>query len=257
MKPEFSNPKKYYKQALINLLRLPNFTGKKGEIMPSVSKENYLKTIFIRNQAEKKPVSTTEIAARLEISNAATSEMAKKLAESGLIKYEKYKGLRLTKKGEKIAIDVVRRHRLWELFLVKVLNLNWAEVHDEAEKLEHISSEKLIDKIDEFLNYPEFDPHGEPIPRKNGKLPVLPETINLSDAEIGESYQIAKVDDSSNELMNYLMKIGVKLNETVKIIEKLNFDNSIIIEIKGSTVNLSEKVTKSIYVIKSLSIGRN
>ncbi len=225
--------------------------------MPSISKENYLKTIFIRNQSEKKPVSTTEIASRLEISNAATSEMAKKLAESGLIKYEKYKGLQLTKKGEKIAIDVIRRHRLWELFLVKVLNLNWAEVHDEAEKLEHISSEKLIDKIDEFLNYPDFDPHGEPIPRKNGKLPVIPETKKLSEAEIGKKYQIAKVDDSSNELMNYLMKIGVKLNETVQVLEKLSFDNSLVIELNGQRINLSEKVTESIFVIKSINIRRN
>ncbi len=225
--------------------------------MPSISKENYLKTIFIRNQSDKKPVSTTEIASRLEISNAATSEMAKKLAESGLIKYEKYKGLQLTKKGEKIAIDVVRRHRLWELFLVKVLKLNWAEVHDEAEKLEHISSEKLIDKIDEFLNYPDFDPHGEPIPRKNGKLPVIPETKKLSEAEVGKKYQIAKVDDSSNELMNYLMKIGVKLNATVKVLEKLNFDNSLVIELNGRQINLSEKVTESIFVIKSINIRRN
>ncbi len=225
--------------------------------MPSISKENYLKTVFIRNQSEKKPVSTTEIASRLEISNAATSEMARKLAESGLIKYEKYKGLQLTKKGEKIAIDVIRRHRLWELFLVKVLNLNWAEVHDEAEKLEHISSEKLIDKIDEFLNYPDFDPHGEPIPRKNGKLPVIPETKKLSEAEIGKKYQIAKVDDSSNELMNYLMKIGVKLNETVQVLEKLSFDNSLVIELNGQRINLSEKVTESIFVIKSINIRRN
>ncbi len=235
-----------------------NFIKKKKKIMPSISKENYLKAIFIGNRADKKPLTTTEIASRLEISNAATSEMARKLADSGLIKYEKYKGLRLTKKGERIAVNVIRRHRLWELFLLKVLKLNWAEVHDEAEKLEHISSEKLIDKIDEFLNYPKFDPHGEPIPDKNGELPDLPKTIKLSETEIGKEYFVIKVDDSSNELMNYLTKIGLKLYEKIKVADKLKFDNSVIIMLKSKQINLSKKVAESIFVSESsINLSRN
>ncbi len=226
--------------------------------MPSVSKENYLKTIFIGNQSGGKPITTTDLATKLEISNAATSEMAKKLADSGLIKYEKYKGVRLTKKGEKIAVDVIRRHRLWELFLLKVLRLNWAEVHDEAEKLEHISSEKLIDKIDEFLNYPKFDPHGEPIPNKKGELPLLPKSIKLSRAKIGKEYRIIKVDDSNNDLMIYLTKIGLRLHEKIRITERLSFDDSVIIKIKTKEINLSKKVAECIYVSPNLSnLNRN
>ncbi len=216
--------------------------------MASVSKENYLKIIFYLKQHDVKPVSTSEIANELEISNAATSEMAKKLSESGLISYKKYKGIDLTPKGKKVALGVIRKHRLWELFLANVLGLSWAEVHDEAEKLEHISSEKLIDKIDEFLGFPEFDPHGDPIPKKNGKLPKLTGLVKLSEGKVGGIYNVIKVNDLDNELMNYLTRIGVKLYKQIEIVEKLIFDKSIIVKIDNHNINLSEKIANSIYI---------
>lgn len=134
--------------------------------MSTISKENYLKVIFNQNELVNDFVTTSQMAQELDVSNAAISDMAKKLSSEGLITYEKYKGMELTSKGEKMALKVIRRHRLWELFLMKILGLNWSEIHDEAENLEHHSSDFLIDKIDEYLGYPEFDPHGHPIPKK-------------------------------------------------------------------------------------------
>ncbi len=218
--------------------------------MPSISKEDYLKSIYKFQNENGDSVSTADIAADLDVSNAATSDMAKKLAAQGFIKYEKYKGLKLTGKGEKIALNILRRHRLWELFLIKVLGLSWSEVHREAENLEHNTSEFLIDKIDELLNFPEFDPHGSPIPQKNGEVPKLPDMIPLSKAVEGKRYQIKNVHDESEDLINYLTKLNLVLNKKIKIIEKLNFDNSMIIENDGENITVSEKLTNSVFVTK-------
>jgi len=217
--------------------------------MTSISKENYLKLIFAHNEKNNQFVTTSVLAHELEISNAATSEMAKKLNNSGFVTYQKYKGIELTKKGKKIALDVVRRHRLWELFLMKVLGLSWAEVHDEAERLEHISSEKLIDRIDAFLEFPVLDPHGEPIPTKNGKMPKIPKSIKLSEGQVGNRYKITKVEDAGNNLISYLSRIGIELNQTLDIIEKLSFDNSVIVKYEGNELSLSEKVANHLFII--------
>ena len=138
--------------------------------MITLSEENYLKAILSINLQTKNIVSTNEIANVLETSPASVSEMIKKLEEKNLVNYEKYKGVSLSKIGEKLALDIIRKHRLWETFLVNNLEFSWSEVHDVAEQLEHIKSEKLTDKLDHFLNYPKFDPHGEPIPSKNGRI---------------------------------------------------------------------------------------
>jgi DtxR family Mn-dependent transcriptional regulator len=216
--------------------------------MPTISKENYLKTLYTKDKIENVVVTTSKIAESLNVSNAATSEMAKKLSNEGLVNYEKYKGIELTNSGEKIALDVLRRHRLWELFLIKVLNLTWDEVHDEAELLEHQTSENLIDKIDEFLNFPDFDPHGSPIPKKNGKLPSMPKLKSLLTSTVGESYKVARVSDKSSELIKYFSRIGLTINRKIKIIEKLTFDNSIVIELNGSKITLSEKTAQSVFI---------
>ncbi|MBL1212352.1 MAG: metal-dependent transcriptional regulator [Ignavibacteriae bacterium] len=216
--------------------------------MSTISKENYLKTLYTKDKIENVVVTTSQIAESLNVSNAATSEMAKKLSNQGLVNYKKYKGIELTNRGEKIALNVLRRHRLWELFLMEVLNLTWDEVHDEAELLEHQTSENLIDKIDEYLNFPEFDPHGSPIPNKKGKLPLMPKLKPLLSGEEGATYKVARVSDKNSELIKYFTKIGLTLNKKIKIIEKLTFDNSIVIELNNSSISLSEKTAQSVFL---------
>ncbi|MGD8777994.1 MAG: metal-dependent transcriptional regulator [Ignavibacteria bacterium] len=218
--------------------------------MPSISKEDYLKSVYKFQNEHGNTVSTADIAADLDVSNAATSDMAKKLAAKGFITYAPYKGLKLTAKGEKVALNILRRHRLWELFLIKVLDLSWSEVHKEAENLEHNTSEFLIDKIDELLEFPEFDPHGSPIPKKNGDLPKSPEMIPLSKAISGKEYRISKVHDKDEDLIKYLTKLSLTLNKKIKVVEKLNFDNSLIIESGGMNITVSEKLSENVFVTK-------
>ncbi|MCK5086103.1 MAG: metal-dependent transcriptional regulator [Melioribacteraceae bacterium] len=217
--------------------------------MPTVSKENYLKSIFQLGNGKDVPVSTNSIAQKLRITNAATSDMSKKLAKQGLVEYKKYKGVRLTKIGSNIALGIIRRHRLWELFLMKSLGLSWGQVHDEAERLEHQTSEFLIDKIDEFLGNPELDPHGDPIPQKNGKIPKAPKAVALSKAKIGIKYEIARVNDESKDLINYITELGLHLNKKIIVNKKLSFDNSLIIKIKNQQFTLSEKVSEKLFVV--------
>lgn len=218
--------------------------------MSTVSKENYLKAVFSHSFEDGRNANTSALAEKLEVSNAAISEMAKKLSDEGLLTYAKYKGVGLTGKGEKLALQVIRRHRLWELFLMEVLGLTWSEVHDEAENLEHSTSDFLIDKIDQFLGNPKFDPHGDPIPQKDGSIPKIPKYEALESAKIGERYLVARVNDSNNDLMNYISKIGIKLNKELTVVDKLNFDNSVIINIDGSNHSLSQFVAKNLFVTK-------
>ena len=216
--------------------------------MPTISKENYLKSIYSLKLINSEGVSTSQVAQKLEITNAATSEMAKKLSTQGYLHYEKYKGVELTEKGNRVALQIIRRHRLWEVFLIKVLGMSWSEVHDEAERLEHITSDSLINKIDEHLDFPEFDPHGHPIPNQFGEIPDMPELINLLDAEVGKKYIIFRVADERNELIEYLTKINLILYKEISIAEKFSFDNSIIVNVNGNKHSLSEKVAEKILV---------
>ncbi|HOI30618.1 MAG TPA: metal-dependent transcriptional regulator [Melioribacteraceae bacterium] len=217
--------------------------------MSTVSKENYLKTILNQRMTMGNGATTSQMATDLSVSNAAISDMAKKLSKQGLVNYEKYKGMELTSKGEKIALKIIRRHRLWELFLMKVLGLGLSEIHDEAEKLEHYSSDFLIDKIDQFLNYPDFDPHGHPIPKKNGTLPKLPNHIKLSDTEIGNKYEFVSVNDKDSDLINYLVKAGLVLGSKLEVIDKLSFDKSLTVKFNNTELSLSKKITDSVFVI--------
>jgi DtxR family Mn-dependent transcriptional regulator len=216
--------------------------------MSTISKENYLKAIYNYKNSEGETATTSNLAKDLEVSNAAISDMAKKLSDSGLITYEKYKGMELTSKGERIALNVIRRHRLWELFLMKVLELNWSDIHDEAERLEHHTSESLIDKIDEYLNYPEFDPHGHPIPKKNGMFPKSPKIILLSNAELNRNYIFVRVNDRKSELISFLTNLGITLNTNLTVLEKFNFDESIVVRINDRKISLSKKVSENMYV---------
>jgi DtxR family Mn-dependent transcriptional regulator len=217
--------------------------------MLTISKENYLKAIYKHQEGGNVSVPASCIADELQVSNAAISKMAKTLSGEGLLDYQKHRGVRLTEEGEKFALKVIRRHRMWELFLIDVLGLTWAEVHDEAEKLEHSTSEFLINKMDEFLGFPKFDPHGSPIPDKHGKLPELPAVLQLALCEPGETYRVARVQDGDSQLMKYLTRIGINLDTEIKIIEKFSFDHSINVEMKGKHFLLSEKVVARIWVV--------
>ena len=224
--------------------------------MPSISKENYLKAVYQLCQSECRFVSTSALAQKLRITNAATSDMAKGLSKHGLIQYERYQGVNLTPQGEKIAIDIIRRHRLWELFLMKSLGLGWEEVHAEAENLEHQTTDYLTDKIDDFLGNPKFDPHGEPIPQKNGTIPSMAEQIPLSESKVGEKYLVKRVNDESKEVMDYFTDIGLILNSQIKIKNYLEFDNSTIIELNDHIHSFSEKISSKIF-ISPLSVINN
>ncbi len=219
--------------------------------MPTISKENYLKTVFLyNNRAKGEMAGTTVIAKELNISKAAISDMTRRLAEDGLLDYKKYKGMRLTEAGKVIALQVIRKHRLWESFLHKVLDMSWGEVHDEAERLEHNTSNYLIDKIDDYLGHPMYDPHGSPIPDSNGEMPAKRDLILLANAKVGHNYQTAHVHDRNTQMMNYLSRIGLVLNSQIKILEKFDFDQSIHIELKGQTYLLSKKISNQIKVIQ-------
>lgn len=218
--------------------------------MTSISKEDYLKTLYLLRSDTVSKISTLAIANRLGVSNAATSEMAKKLNEFGLVKYVKYKGVQLTKKGEKTALDIIRRHRLWELFLMETLNLSWNEVHEEAEKLEHNSSSFLIQQIDNYLDFPKFDPHGDPIPDSNGKMPEMPDNVRLKDADVGGVYRIIRVDHRHKELVDYFLKLKLKLNQTIELIDRLEFDRSVSVKLNGSNHTFSEKIAGMLFVSK-------
>ncbi len=216
----------------------------------TISKENYLKSIYTLAKGNGNFVSLTELSKELNVSKSAVTEMSKKLFLQGCIKYVKYKGIKILPKGRKIALKVIRNHRLWELFLLETLGLSWDEVHPEAEKLEHFSSDFLIDKIDEHLKYPKIDPHGEPIPGKNGSYRMEIKDFPMSDCEIGKQYRITRVNDREEDLIRYLSQINIQLNKKIKVIDKLKFDNSIIIDIDGNIHSLSNKLVSNIYLSK-------
>ena len=215
--------------------------------MKNISTENYLSEIYKLEQSKIK-VKTNIIAKKLDISNAAVTDMLKKLSSNGLILYERYKNIQLTQTGKDYAAVIVRRHRIWEIFLNQIVGLPWDKVHDEAHRLEHSSSDELIDRIEEMLNYPEFDPHGDPIPAKDGSIPKLKESTNLSKVKIGEWGKVIRVNDYDNEFLNYLSRIGLKLGKKITVKDKLNFDNSLLIKIGNNQINISAKLASNIFI---------
>lgn len=212
------------------------------------SLEDYLKNIYAIQYSAGK-VTNTLLAEKLGISSAAVSEMISKLSKSGYIKNTPYKGFVLMKKGEEIAIKQIRKHRLWEVFLLEHLKYPWENVHFEAEILEHSSSDELISRLDKFLGFPKFDPHGHPIPDKNGMV-SNEKIVPLSELNANDEAVIREVSDESSEVLVYLTKTGLKLNDKIKISEKINFDNSIRIKISKKEIFLSDKLSKNIFVKK-------
>ena len=215
--------------------------------MITLSEENYLKAILSINLETKNIVSTNEIASVLNTSPASVSEMIKKLEEKNLVDYEKYKGVSLSKSGEKLALEILRKHRLWETFLVKKLEFSWSEVHDVAEQLEHVPSKKLTNKLDHFLNYPKFDPHGEPIPSKNGIISPTKRVL-LSEVPIKTNGIIMGVSTDESEFLDYLTQLNFKIGSKIKILDIILFDKSMKIQIGDKIEQISEEVTNNIHI---------
>ena len=215
--------------------------------MNNISKEDYLSIIFKfqDTSGEIKPIA---IAKKLKISQAAVTDMLKKLAADKYILYEKYRGIRLTRQGEDFARNMVRRHRIWEVFLQRVVGMPWDKVHQEAHRLEHSSSDDLINRLEILLRYPEFDPHGDPIPSKEGKMPKIKKHLPLSDLKRGESGVVIRVNDFDEQFLNYLTVLGISLNEIIRVKEKRDFDNSLLVLIKGKPWNISQKLADNIFV---------
>jgi len=211
------------------------------------SEENYLKSIFSVFMQTQNNVSTNEIANLLDTSPASVTEMIKKLQDKSLVIYEKYNGVRLSKLGEKKAIAIIRKHRLWETFLVNKLDFSWSEVHEVAEQLEHINSEKLTDKIDQLLNYPKFDPHGDPIPSKNGIF-NFQERVSIFEMDVNEKGIIMGVSLDNKDFLDHLTKLKISIGTKVKVIEQIKFDQSMKISFDSKTEHVSKEIAENILV---------
>ncbi|MDX8552546.1 metal-dependent transcriptional regulator [Tenacibaculum sp. 1B UA] len=218
--------------------------------MFSQSEENYIKTMYHLAADYKKGISTNAIAKKLDTKASSVTDMVKKLSEKNVVSYKKYQGVTLTDFGKKIAANIVRKHRLWEVFLVDKLNFSWDEVHEVAEQLEHIKSPKLINELDAFLDYPKRDPHGDPIPDKEGNLQIIEKSL-LSTFKKEEIGVCVGVDDSSSEFLRFLDKQGIALGKQIKIIEKEPFDGSLIIEMEGKILSVSNKIASNLYLQKT------
>ena len=211
------------------------------------SEENYLKTIYHLTTISDAEVSTNAIAEMMETKASSVTDMLKKLADKDLVNYIKYQGVSLTNKGKLTAKMIVRKHRLWEVFLVEKLNFPWDEVHDIAEQLEHIKSEQLINKLDDFLGNPTEDPHGDPIPNAKGQIIAIEKQLlsELSENQIGIC---VGVKDSSSEFLKYLDKQGIALGSRIEIIEKETFDASLKIKVKSKELIISNKIAGNLFV---------
>ena len=217
--------------------------------MLSYTEENYIKAIFHLSGDGEKDVFTNDISDELSTKPASVTDMMKKLAQKELVNYKKYQGVTLTKSGRASALKVIRKHRLWEVFLVDKLKFNWDEVHDIAEQLEHIQSNLLIERLDEFLEFPAYDPHGDPIPSEDGKIKVK-KMVLLSEVKEGFMGDVTCLKETSSSFLKYLDKIGVKIGTTIKINQLIEFDASmdITIDKNKSGINISSEVAKNIFI---------
>lgn len=214
---------------------------------PSETKENYLKAILYYS-IEGQNVSNNTIAKHLGTSPASVTDMVKKLQADKLLTHESYKGVKLTEKGRFIALQIIRKHRLWELFLVETLGFTWDNVHEVAEQLEHVDSPELINRIDEFLNFPRFDPHGDPIPNAQGEI-LIRNTQLLTEVDPPKWVEIVGVSDSDPDFLQYLDQIGLSLHQRIKLIEKLSYDHSCRLDINGQTILIGGNAAQNIRVL--------
>jgi DtxR family Mn-dependent transcriptional regulator len=215
---------------------------------PSQTEENYLKAIYKLMKIQPKGVLTKSIGEMLEIKSPTVSDMLKKLGDKKFIKYTKYKGVSLTKSGEKIALKVIRKHRLWETFLVERFKFRWDEVHDIAEQLEHIDSPELVKRLDEYLDFPKFDPHGDPIPNEDGVF-FKKHDITLNQIKENQRVVMVGVKDHSSEFLQYLDANNLRLGTEIFVQSIVTYDSSFLVELKGNGIlTLSGQITKNIIV---------
>lgn len=218
--------------------------------MFSQSEENYIKTIYHLAAISDKGISTNAIAKRLKTKASSVTDMIKKLSDKEVVVYKKYQGVTLTELGKKTAASIIRKHRLWEVFLVEKLNFSWDEVHEVAEQLEHIKSPKLIDELDAFLGHPKRDPHGDPIPDKEGNLPQIKKSL-LATLQKNEKGVCVGVNDTSSEFLRFLDKQEIGLGLNIEVLDKEPFDDSFLVKINEKEMTISNKVANNIYIQKN------
>jgi DtxR family Mn-dependent transcriptional regulator len=215
----------------------------------SFAEENYLKAIYHLSSSGQKQVNTNAIADRLNTKPASVSDMMRKLSAKDVITYVKYQGVNITDDGIKRALSVIRKHRLWEVFLVDKLNFHWDEVHEIAEQLEHIQSSLLITRLDEFLDYPKFDPHGDPIPDEDGIISSKP-MIVLSELPQGTNCRLVSMVDTGTAFLKYLDKIDMKIGTKIKVLDIFDFDGSMEIEAdKKKSITISKQVADNLLIV--------
>jgi DtxR family transcriptional regulator, Mn-dependent transcriptional regulator len=213
----------------------------------SASEENYIKSIY-HLKGDQQNVTTNELAEELKTRPASVTDMLKKLKTKKLLHYEKYQGFRLSAEGKKVALNIIRRHRLWEFFLSEKLKFTWDEVHEVAEELEHVTSKKLIDKLDEYLGFPKFDPHGDPIPDQTGKI-TNAEQVPLSDVAINQLAEVCGVANHSTQMLDMLRHNNIGIGTRLEIRKKFPFDQSIEIKIRNMPAfTISDRLAQNIYV---------
>lgn len=215
--------------------------------MNTVSKEDYLSIIF-KYRDKDQGIKPNRIAEKLNITRAAVTDMLRKLAREKWIQYIPYKSVKLTPAGEEFALNIIRRHRIWETFLSQVVGLPWDVVHEEAGRLEHSSSDELINRLEEMCQFPEFDPHGAPIPDKSGLLPKQSRLLPLSAVKDNQNVIVMRVDDSDRKFLKYLSAIGISLKQMVHVKEVLDFDKSLQIIINNKQINISHKLADNVFV---------
>jgi DtxR family Mn-dependent transcriptional regulator len=211
------------------------------------SEENYIKGIYHLSQGGQHAIATSALAEKMETKPSSVTDMVKRLSEKGLLHYKKYQGVRLTEKGTAQALRVIRKHRLWEVFLVDKLDFAWDQVHEVAEQLEHIDSDMLVDRLDALLNYPEFDPHGDPIPDKNGLFKTREKKL-LSAMPIPSRGVCVGVKDSSSQFLRFLDKHQIELGNTIEVLEREGFDRSMHIRVGDRKMQISHQIASNLYV---------
>lgn len=217
--------------------------------MPLTStEENYVKAIYHLSEDADTAISTNNIAKEVSATAASVTDMLKKLQQKKIITYEKYKGVRLTKEGEKLAKTVVRKHRLWEVFLVDKLGYSWDKIHDIAEQLEHIHSDELIDKLDKFLGHPQFDPHGDPIPDSAGNIKAIRQIL-LANTKKGTKGKVVGVKDSSSKFLQYLDTVSIHLGTEIEVLDVVEFDGTLNIQLdKKKRATISKIAAQNIFI---------
>ncbi|WP_303311451.1 metal-dependent transcriptional regulator [Hymenobacter sp. BT730] len=217
--------------------------------MPSFTEENYLKAIYkLSEAAPGTDVSTNSIAESLQTRPASVTDMLRRLGEKGLLHYQRYRGVSLSEEGRRLALLTIRKHRLWEVFLVEKLGFTWDEVHDVAEEMEHLQSPLLIRRLDEYLGFPQTDPHGDPIPAEDGSV-HHPRHRLVADLRTGEHGTVVAVGNTTVPFLQYLDKIGLRLGCYLEVIDKIHFDNSLQIKINNTSIQLlSAEVSRNLYV---------